>query len=183
MVKHPHVKGNAVELEARRILGNWAGQPFHKMPKSGGLRWAGKIFTFGDVIPPEEYRMIIEVKGRPGPKDKSKVGVIIDNIFTSKVNKTGDQINYWWSKQLWSDLSRAEALYEKPFFPMLMIKINLRGWRVCVEEAAVESLADLQNVTNLTIRRENHEFRMYEAQSFFKAITPDRLLEAYHDNR
>lgn len=43
-------KGNRNELVAAKWLTRWTGQPFARVPSSGGLRWANTVNACGDVI-------------------------------------------------------------------------------------------------------------------------------------
>jgi hypothetical protein len=44
------VKGNRNELEVTKILTDWTGHEFTRVPMSGGLRWKNRMDICGDVI-------------------------------------------------------------------------------------------------------------------------------------
>ena len=44
------VKGNRNELAVTKILSDWTGHEFVRVPMSGGLRWANRTDICGDVI-------------------------------------------------------------------------------------------------------------------------------------
>lgn len=43
-------KGNVNELEVTKILQEWTGHEFARVPRSGGLRWKNRMDICGDVI-------------------------------------------------------------------------------------------------------------------------------------
>jgi hypothetical protein len=44
------VKGNRNELEVTKLLSDWTGHEFTRVPMSGGLRWKNRMDICGDVI-------------------------------------------------------------------------------------------------------------------------------------
>ncbi|RLF58481.1 MAG: hypothetical protein DRN27_05320 [Thermoplasmata archaeon] len=128
MAKNYKQKGNRVEREACKILTEWYGEEFHRMAQSGGIRWNDTHFTFGDLVPPSDFSVIIEVKGRPSAG--KKLGVDWD--FLLRHSKS--EIENWWDDQLSDDIKRAYELTDIHFTPILLIKINNVGWRIIISQ-------------------------------------------------
>lgn len=48
-------KGNRNERKTAKLFETWTGYPFERVPSSGGLRWAKKSDTVGDIICTDEH--------------------------------------------------------------------------------------------------------------------------------
>jgi len=59
------VKGNRNELEVTKLLQDWTGHEFTRVPMSGGLRWKNRMDICGDVInvdPSFKFPFSVEAK-------------------------------------------------------------------------------------------------------------------------
>lgn len=110
----PKLKGNAFEREVARRLTAWWGKPFHRSPNSGALRWNGDLWTYGDLVPPEEANLIVECKHYA-------------TLDLASLLFNGDTcpILGWW-KQLQEDVQRAEKELNRPLIGLLVMKANHR---------------------------------------------------------
>jgi hypothetical protein len=58
-------KGNKNELDVTKVLAEWTGHEFTRVPQSGGLRWANRVNICGDVIsadPSFDFPFSVETK-------------------------------------------------------------------------------------------------------------------------
>ena len=62
MASKEKTKGNKAERKVAGLLTEWWGGEFRRMPNSGALRWNGAFWTYGDIVPPEDFPAVAEVK-------------------------------------------------------------------------------------------------------------------------
>lgn len=120
MTSKSKAKGNDFESDVAWWLTKWANDPekkFFRTPRSGGLRWKGRMWTFGDITPPEEFYAVLECKWHEENGALSEV--------LQKPTDTA-YLTWWLTKQLTEDCKRAQAEYGRSFTPMLCTKRNNR---------------------------------------------------------
>lgn len=71
---------------------------YHKVPRSGGLRWGNMQNTIGDIVTPLDFRYTIECKKH---SDIDYEVLFLDR----EANKVADLISFW--KQTWNEALRA----------------------------------------------------------------------------
>lgn len=120
-------KGNRGEYAVRDILSEWWGESFQRMPTSGALRWSGVTWTFGDLLPPDSFKAMVECKN-------SKP------FNQSLVNGSKSWITYWWKNQVWVDLLRARANTSLQIQPCLTWKMDGGPWHICLDGCAIERI-------------------------------------------
>lgn len=68
MAKNSKAKGNSYELKTAKLLSEWWGGTFSRVPASGGLHWGSDHRVAGDIIaaPGLFFPFVIECKNREG---------------------------------------------------------------------------------------------------------------------
>jgi hypothetical protein len=164
----PKKKGNAHETAVAKLLTEWAGEPFHRMPTSGALRWHGELWTFGDIVPPEDFHLVIECKHH--------ADVSIDTLFNEK-----NKICEWWREQAVPDAERCDMSLEINTEPWLVFKRNYGRYRLCLltdllkailEETNSRDLPHLDVTTRLPFY---YPFSIVDFKDFLAAVSPDAL--------
>jgi hypothetical protein len=106
-------KGDDNQAEVAKALSAWWGETFKATPKSGGLRWKGAFWTYGDISPPESFLGCIECK--------HYIKVSSDTVLRLGPNS---YILYWWSHQVSRDAKRAQQELKLNIHPFLVYKQN-----------------------------------------------------------
>ena len=101
-------KGNVNEAHVAKILTEWTGHEFCRVPMSGGLRWKNRMDICGDVINTDpEFKFIFSVE----TKHVANLGIVGRNLRKNSV------IYRYWS-QCKRDAEAAEKI------PFLMVREN-----------------------------------------------------------
>lgn len=112
-------KGAGFERRCARLMGEWVGLPFHRVPASGGLRWKKTDNTTGDLISDKPIPVSIECKNNESWS--------WTNILNGKPNSA---FTKWWT-QCRDDAHRAHKA------PLLLFTKNLESiWAAFVPESA-----------------------------------------------
>ena len=133
MGKLAKTKGNTFEREVAKIMSSWSGEEFHRLPASGALRWHGKIWTFGDLLPPESFPVVVECKHHHE--------VSVDALLGNKRHGPGKgQIADWWWGQCVPDAERAAEQTGRHCEPILVWKQDYGVARICIREQLLDRL-------------------------------------------
>lgn len=107
-------KGNRHQREVAKKFQNWWGGEWVSTPNSGGLRWNNKIWAFGDLTPPEDFKATIECKHY---KD---VNLML--LLTGKVAHKDSILGHW--QQSLNDAERASNTLQTRIEPFLVVRQN-----------------------------------------------------------
>lgn len=117
---HPRKeKGNEYEREVSAILTEWWDSSrfeFARTPNSGALRWNGISWTYGDILPPEDFLAIVECKHYKE--------IELDEVLRCK--PTEKNVGGWWREVL-ADAQRCYDETRYPAQPLLVYRKNY--WR------------------------------------------------------
>ena len=137
-------KGNHNERNVAAAFEYWWGGIWKRMPMSGGLRWNAGIFTYGDIVPPENFRGILECKHYSD--------VQLDALLrVKKADKSGIKESYiacWWYEQLESDYQRALKETGHHFVKLLIWKQNNRQHQLVLDGAFWDKLVAVAGYTD-----------------------------------
>lgn len=110
-------KGNGFERVIAGMLTEWSGKDFQRVPNSGALRWRNKTWTYGDVLPPPEWPLVIECKHH--------AEVSVDDLLGNrKLGLWDSQIGTWWIDQTLPDCERARQNLGVAAMPWLIWRQN-----------------------------------------------------------
>ena len=138
-------KGNANEHAVAKIFTEWSGLEFHKMPASGALRWGNSTWTFGDLIPPENFPVVIECKHWHD--------VSVEEMLGAQKNPPGSgRIVEWWQQAV-RDSIRCTELLGIHSEPLLVWKRDYGRHRICLRveflmNFLIEIIRELQFLTS-----------------------------------
>jgi hypothetical protein len=110
-------KGSKWENDVAHILSDWSGETFKRMPRSGSLRWGGIYWTYGDLIPPEDVRLVVECKHHADVR-------LLDVLGTRLTDPGGGVMSSWWYASACADSLRATQELQQPTVPFLVWKKN-----------------------------------------------------------
>ena len=60
--KRSKAKGATWQRDVAKLLSDWSGETFKSTPRSGGLRWGGAFWVYGDLTPPADFPVVFECK-------------------------------------------------------------------------------------------------------------------------
>jgi len=104
--KGSKVKGSSYENKVAKLLGDWWGGKFSRVPASGGLQWGADQRVAGDIVPPADvyFPFVVECKKR---EEWTMEHVLLD---------IGDPKDWW--KQVVMDARRIKKV------PLLIFSRN-----------------------------------------------------------
>ncbi len=115
-------KGNSNERKIAEILTAWWGTEFKRTPGSGSLRWLGASWTYGDLLPPEDFLGSVECKHYKS--------IDLDEIL--RTAPTENNILGWW-REAREDSNRCYQETGIWVQPILIYKQNYRPFRLVLE--------------------------------------------------
>ncbi len=107
-------KGKAFEDEVAKILTDWAGTAWKRLPASGALRWGGRVWTYGDLLPPEGWPVVLECKHHHDVR-------LEDLLGTARSEPQDCALWLWWLQAL-RDAARAEEELGGTVVPLVVWK-------------------------------------------------------------
>lgn len=127
-------KGTRFEILVAERLSHWWGNTFKRTPNSGALRWRGVTFTYGDILPPEDFPCVIECKHYRE--------VNLDRVIRAGVRGDVEYgfITYWWFKQIIRDVKRCLEETDLSVHAMLVYRMNNRPIRLGLSSEVVRQL-------------------------------------------
>lgn len=141
MTSKSKAKGNRAETWLAAELTTWYGQPFHRIPASGALRWNDKIWAYGDILPPADFPFVIESK-------HNKAADLNGLLYQAENNL----IDWWWRHQVLPDVTRAVQGTGNIVHPMLVWTGNYTKTHICLSQCLVRVLIGI-DATYDTINR------------------------------
>lgn len=160
-------KGNTNERKIAKILSRWCGDEFLRIPNSGALRWKGKAWVYGDLLPPPDFPLcVFEAKHyRDVDLDKIlRVGVAEDNVLG------------WW-QQVCLDSQRCTNETGWDPMPVLVFKANHRPFRICLLRSFCSLLPELPMLQ--VTGTELPDFCIIDLDEFMKKVPYDLFCESY----
>ncbi len=178
-------KGNNNEYDVRDRLSAWYGKPFSKTPNSGAMRWNGNLWTYGDLIPPEELHWVFECKHYSE--------VTFDDMLGRRTNKSKKNLNPcpefgtglvadWWYSQTVVDAERATEELGFPVEGALIFKQDHHRHRLVIDE-------DIYRAISNPVRRtlvccwcyipNKNPFVAFDFENFLSKVTPAELFVAF----
>lgn len=162
-------KGAVNEVMIAEQLSAWWGKPFKRMPASGALRWKGAAFTYGDLLPPEDFPCIVECKHYKF--------VDLDEII-GKDPKKG-YVTWWWYDQVWADVARCHVETGRKLWPMLVFRSNQKKPRVVLDSLHSHDLFADRSIKEPAMLYgrlpDLRQFTMYDLASFLAAVPATRF--------
>lgn len=124
-------KGNRFEVSVAKMLSEWSGKVFRRVPNSGALRWRGASSTFGDLLPPEELHCIFECKSR----NEVDLNTLLTSSFVEHKRGSNDKrtILGWWKYQLQEDCARFKRETALEATPILIFKQDHGASKIAME--------------------------------------------------
>jgi hypothetical protein len=145
MGRKSKAKGNANELDIARTLAEWSGQGFCRLPASGALRWGNGIWTYGDILPPQDFPVVIEAK--------HYAEVALEDVLGQrKLDAQESLVLDWWLNQTIADAKRCCEETCIRAEPLLIWKADFGRRRVMLREALWETLPFVSVVPTLLFR-------------------------------
>ena len=162
-------KGNRNENAVAQALSDWWGAPFKRTPNSGGLRWKGASFTYGDILPPESFPAVVECKHYEN--------VDLDEMI--RCAPTPHNILGWW-KETSDDAYRCYTETGLPVQPILVYKQNRRPWRVVIEAEFLIALGGQKlGIPAFWVSLPDHEaLGVLDFKQFLEAVPRDLFLSS-----
>jgi len=116
-------KGNTFQREVAKSLSKWSGATFKATPRSGGLRWGGAFWTYGDLTPPEDFFAVFECKHYHEIE-------FLDVLGTTRSPQGAGLVHEWWNKEARVDAARAARELGRPFAAFLVWKADHARHRI-----------------------------------------------------
>jgi len=164
-------KSYANQAEVAKLFSEWTGKTFKQVPRSGGLRWGGAFWTYGDIVPPRDLRLVIECK-------HYKEVRIEDLLGNHKVkNPVTSQIAEWWYAQTVPDAERCRRELELDRVePMLCWKRDYGRIRLCINQGflwEIDAHENVQSLPRLHVNLPGHDpFVILDLRDFFRVVPP-----------
>lgn len=169
--KRSKAKGAKYQSDIAKKLREWSGQEFRSTPRSGGLRWNGAWWTFGDLIPPEDTPLVIECKHYHEVP-------FIDVLGNRRSEPGGGIVNEWWYSQACEDAARASTQLGATMIPLLIWKQDFCPSRITCDLELFNSLGEYGLVTVVTGTPGRRPHVTVDLLSFLGQINFDQMLMA-----
>jgi hypothetical protein len=156
-------KGNRFESEIASYFTKWWGRSqFKRMPSSGALRWQGKIWTFGDLLVPEDFNALVECKHY---KIVSTDAILHSGLESYQM--------HWWTQQCLKDAKRASEQLEKSIHPLLIWRMNKGKCRIVMSLPLFESCSKRIYLKHITVYYPGYTpFTILLLKEFFEGVSP-----------
>lgn len=158
------------EFEVAALFSTWWGKPFHRIPNSGALRWNDRVWTFGDVLPPEDFPAVIECKRRKLIEYHRLIDPALDQEHK-------DHPLSWWT-QAQDDASRAYEGTGRPVQPLVICKTIRKPNRIFLEADLFTALGGRKlGLPALWVTIPSHPpFVILDLATFFGAVDRESFL-------
>lgn len=164
-------RGRQGEQQLADKLGAWWKSEFHRMPASGALRWNGAFFTYGDLIPPEDFPAVIECKVR------------LQQAFDLLKPAEHGWISETFYKQLWNDIVRAKKETGQSYLPILAYKIGRNApWFIIMDARVFDKIGKevFDKFPYMWIHYPSHwPIIMIDLKTFLANVTPEQFKKAF----
>lgn len=163
-------KGNAHEREVADILTKWHGQAFNRIPNSGALRWGNGVWTYGDILPPQDFPFVIECK--------HYASIEFDEVLgTNRKGPGYGLVTEWWYNQAQADAERACLETGLQTWALLIWKQNRRRIRLTLCDKLWRRLqvSDLVAVTTSIPGR--IPYVTTDLEGFLERVTKQALID------
>ena len=175
MASKSKAKGSGGERRTAAILSAWwQGEPFRRVPNSGALRWGGKAWCYGDLLPPDDCPCVWECKS------------YADVDLASLLNGDGEKsiIKKWWYEQLLPDQERCEKGTGKRVQAALVFKKDRCQFRLAVSipffKAIFGNKADIPHFVYHS-PTQNHGFVICSLDAFLAKVDRETFLAAHQN--
>jgi hypothetical protein len=158
------VKGNRNELAVAKLLTDWTGHEFVRVPMSGGLRWANRVNICGDLIsadPTFYFPFSVETK------HVKNVG-IIPYKCTLRINS----IIYTYFAQCQRD---AAAVNKHPFLIIRQNGMQIDCYYIFLNLTFIQTM----KIYNYITPKYEGKLFGFESAKFFNSITYETLKWIY----
>jgi hypothetical protein len=159
------IKGNSNELVVSKLISDWTGHEFTRVPMSGGLRWGSRVDICGDIINVDrnfDFQFSVETKAikNLGLKDGWDV----------ELRKNSKIYGYW--EQCKRDAEAAKKI------PFLIIRHNgmKRGAYFIFLDLTLGQMMKIGNYVQPEI---TGNLSGFYSEDFFKSITYEQLKWIY----
>ncbi len=159
------------ETEVAKIFSEWWGSEFARTPNSGALRWNGAIWTFGDVLPPDDFPAVIECKRR-------RAGIAWHRLIEPDLDVNGSDHPLCWWQQAQDDAMRAYEATRRPIQPIVVCK-KYRGHNRIFLEADFYAALGGQKLYLPAMWVSHPDFTSFVAldlATFFKSVPREQFL-------
>jgi hypothetical protein len=168
MTNKSKAKGNRNETNVAYYFTKWYGQEFRRMPTSGALRWNNHIWTYGDLLCPEDFLCCIETK--------TYNEVTIDAILTHGINS---YILYWWTTQCLKDAARASKALDKGIHPLLVWRKTRGKIKIAMDLHLFACTPKIVDIPHIIVNYPPHRaIAALLLSDFFKHISPEDFRKA-----
>jgi hypothetical protein len=134
-------KGNSYETEISKLLTRWWGSQFRRIPNSGALRWKDSIWTYGDLLVPEDFKGLIECKHHHE--------VDLSEVLRKGLDK--GKITKWWFKQACVDAIRARNEMKISIEPFLIWKRDYTPSLFCMRNTFFRQLPRRNQILHMSV--------------------------------
>lgn len=101
--KRSKAKGAHWQSEVAKHLSGWSVlDRWKSTPRSGGLRWGGVFWTYGDITPPVDFPIVIECKHYAEAD-------LLELLGTNKSDPGSGRVASWYYDELVGDINRARS--------------------------------------------------------------------------
>lgn len=172
MGKKSKPKGNANEREIAKILSDWSGEQWHRIPNSGALRWGDGTWTYGDLLPPESWAIVVECK--------HYADVSVDALLgEKKLPPEQAMIAKWWYEQTCDDAERCRRECNLVHVePLLVFKKDYGRFRCAIRHDFYRGLG--LDISKLVCSIPGHEtFVLLDFVRFLEKVSPGQFPRAY----
>lgn len=158
-------KGSNAERAVAKLLTGWTGEEWLRVPNSGALRWGGAAWVYGDLLPPEQWNVIVE----------SKHYKTIDLELMATKPAPGNVLGWW--DQVCSDVRRCKGERDSVCQPLLVFKSNRRPPRLVIERSLFLALGP-PAVDHMALRKPKYDLIILDMPQFLDRVEPSAFLEA-----
>lgn len=159
------------ETEVARLLTEWWGASFARTPNSGALRWNGLTWTFGDLLPPEDFPAVVECKRRKG--------IQWHYLFDQDRKITPEHHPLSWWQQSQDDATRCYTETKRVVQPIVVCKTIRRPNRIFIEADFYAALGGRNlGLSSLWVTHPKYvPFVILDLTSFFSAVDREAFLK------
>jgi hypothetical protein len=166
--KRAKAKGNRWQSDVAKLLTEWSGEQWKATPRSGGLRWGGCFWTYGDLTPPLDFPIVFECKHYHEIE-------FIDVLGTNRTIPGGGIVADWWYGEACADAFRATNELRVPVHPVLVWKADRRRPRLSFALDKFNHLGIYTMITVTTGIPDRQPFVTVDLSSFLREVDFERF--------
>jgi hypothetical protein len=172
--KRAKAKGNKWQSDVAKLLHEWSGEPWKATPRSGGLRWGGVFWTYGDLTPPQNFPIVFECKHYHEIE-------FIDVLGTNRTIPGGGIVADWWYAEACADAFRATNELGTSVGAVLVWKADRRRPRLSLDLNKFNELSVYTLVTVTTGIPDRAPFVTVDLSSFLREVDYERFKSVFID--